>query len=123
MELAIEAALDRAVQVLDHDQAGLMMVFGTCQSEYRLEYVQNPIPHVVIGGLGKRLEFLKPECVVFIVQKGNDKFWVWAGDHEGRTRTMKVPFEMQDCEPVLGLPIEANTLDTLPLELFWGEAK
>jgi hypothetical protein len=32
---------------------------------------------------------------------------------------MKVPFTMENCEPMMGFPIEVNTLGTYPLELFW----
>ena len=123
IELAITVSLDRAVEVLDHDEAGLMMVFGTCQSEYKLEYLQNPIPYAVIVGFSKGLEFLKPEYVVFVVQKHDDQFYLWAGDREGRTKTMKVPFKLVDGDVVVDGPTGIGTLDCLPIELFWGDGQ
>ena len=118
LELALEASLDRAVDVLDHQNAGLMCVFGRYESEYRLEFVQNPIAAGVIDGLGEKLSFLKGECVVFIVRRESE-LWVWSGTRDGQRRTMKCPFKLVDGDMVVGDPIAIGTLNSLPIDLFW----
>jgi len=118
LELALAVAVDRASDVLDHEDAGLMVVFGTSNSEYQLELIQNPIAAGVIDGMGVKLEHLKPEWVVFVVQKG-EEYWVWAGNREGKRTTMKVPFVLVEEKVIVGKPTDVDTLDCLPLELFW----
>jgi len=118
LELALEASLDRAVDVLDHQNAGLMCVFGRYESEYRLEFVQNPIAAGVIDGLGEKLSFLNGECVVFIVRKESD-LWVWSGTRDGQRKTLKYPFKLVDGDMVVGDPIAIGTLNSLPIDLFW----
>ena len=124
MKSAIDMALDRAVDVLDSDDGmSLVQVCREGDSPFRLEFVQKHITEDVLTGLGKALEFLKPECVVFVVNKRWEEYWVWAGDRIGRTATMKVPFEYREGIPVLELPTDVNMLGTKPVELFWSAAR
>ena len=122
MQIAIDVALDRAVEVLDHEEAGMMMVFGNFQGEYQFEYIQNPIPYAAIEGFSTGIEFLKPECVVFVVMKATE-LWVFVGMRDGAHKTMKVPFKLVDGDVVVDLPMDIDKLNCLPLELFWGDGR